>query len=231
MSALPSAVIFDCDGVVVDTERMHFEAIREVLEPKGLAPDWDVYAAEYMGFDDRDAFGHAFRSAGRSIEGAALTETIAEKAAVFERLTREGEVSVLPGVADLMRACEEAGIPFALCTGSSRSDIDNIFARIELPGVFTVQVTADDVAASKPDPESYRLCVERLLEVEPELATETSHMVVIEDTPDGIASAKSAGLTVMAVGTTNAREALSAADGYVHRLSECSLQDLAQLVE
>jgi HAD superfamily hydrolase (TIGR01509 family) len=227
---MPSAVIFDCDGVVVDTERMHYDAIQEVLRPLDMTFRWEQYEAEYMGFDDRDAFRHAFQSAGRPIGDDELRNIIAAKAAAFERLTCEEEVPVLPGVTELMQACEESAVPFALCTGSSRSDINNIFARISLPGTFAVQVTADDVSASKPDPESYRLCVERLMAALPDLAGRADRMVAIEDTPDGIAAAKGAGLTVLAVGTTNAREALTAADGFVSRLSEWGLTELGRMV-
>ena len=52
MGALPSAVIFDCDGVVVDTERMHYDAIQEALQPAGIEFGWERYEAEYRGCDD-----------------------------------------------------------------------------------------------------------------------------------------------------------------------------------
>ena len=103
MNKFPSVVIFDCDGVVVDTERMHYDAIQEVLWPLEIDVSWEQYEAEYMGFDDRDAFRHAFKSAGRSIADDELQRIIAAKAAAFERLTREGVISVLPGVAVLAK--------------------------------------------------------------------------------------------------------------------------------
>ena len=58
------AVIFDCDGVLVDTEPLHYRAFQKVLVPLGLGHDFERYLEHFVGFDDRDAFIHAFKEAG-----------------------------------------------------------------------------------------------------------------------------------------------------------------------
>ena len=102
--------------------------------------------------------------------------------------------------ADLVRACAAAG-PVGLCSGALRSDIDPVLAALGIAACFAVRVTADDVEASKPDPASYRLCVARLAAMFPERGIAPARCVAIEDTTDGIASARGAGIPVLAVAT------------------------------
>ncbi len=61
------AVIFDFDGVIVDTEPLHYAAFQRILEPEGLHFSWQEYIETYIGFDDRDAFSHAFATRGKAL--------------------------------------------------------------------------------------------------------------------------------------------------------------------
>ena len=72
----PDAVVFDFDGVIVNTEPLHFAAYQEILGPLGLAFTWDEYVTHFLGFDDRDAFREAYRKAGRSVGDAELQRLI-----------------------------------------------------------------------------------------------------------------------------------------------------------
>jgi beta-phosphoglucomutase len=69
-----NAVIFDFDGIIVDTEPLHYRAFQEILEPMGLGYSWQEYLERYMGFDDRDAFREAFQVAGRPLSDNELKE-------------------------------------------------------------------------------------------------------------------------------------------------------------
>jgi beta-phosphoglucomutase len=62
-----AAVIFDFDGIIVDTEPLHYKAFQEILVPLGLGYQWEEYLRRYIGFDDRDAFREAFRAGGRAL--------------------------------------------------------------------------------------------------------------------------------------------------------------------
>jgi beta-phosphoglucomutase-like phosphatase (HAD superfamily) len=73
-----NAVIFDFDGIIVDTEPLHYKAFQEILEPLGLGYSWQEYQDLYMGFDDRDAFREAFSAGGRSLSDQELKERIEE---------------------------------------------------------------------------------------------------------------------------------------------------------
>src|ERR1035437_8196397 len=150
------AVIFDFDGVIVDTEPIHYAAFQQTLEPLGLHFSWQEYIEIYIGFDDRDAFRHAFSSKGKILNQDELHRLIEHKATLFNDIIQSG-VSAYPGVLDLIFHLNENKIPLAICSGALRSDIDPILDMLGIANYFEVIVTADDVAASKPDPECYLL--------------------------------------------------------------------------
>lgn len=191
------AVIFDFDGVIVDTEPIHYAAFQRVLEPLGLHFTWEEYVDTYIGFDDRDAFRHVFSAHGTKLSTEELHALIEQKALFFAEVIRSG-VSAYPGVLDLISHLHEHKSPLAICSGALRSDIDPILSMLGISDYFDVIVTADDVAASKPDPESYQLAFQRLQSVHQGSFTKDATLA-IEDTPAGISSAKAAGLLVCAV--------------------------------
>ena len=191
------AVIFDFDGVIVDTEPLHYEAFQRTLEPLGLHFTWQEYAETYIGFDDRDAFRHAFSSKGMIIIQDELHSLIEQKAAFFQEIIRS-DVSAYPGVLDLIFHLQAHKIPLAICSGALRADIDPILTMLGISACFDVIVTANDVAVSKPDPECYQLAFKRLQSFhQNSFSIDTT--IAIEDTPAGISAAKAAGLMVCAV--------------------------------
>ena len=220
------AVIFDFDGIIVDTEPLHYKAFQEILVPLGLGYSWQQYLDVYLGFDDRDAFREAFRAGGRTLLDAELKRIMEDKAEAFLKIVSVG-VPPYPGVVELIRSISGT-LPLALCSGALRSDIDPILAQLGLTGAFDTLVTADEVAASKPDPESYRLAVERLRALFPG-RVEAHASLAIEDTPAGIASATGAGLRVLAVTNSYPAERLTGACRVVDSLCGVDLEGLRLL--
>lgn len=221
-----TAVVFDFDGVIVDTEPLHYKAFQELLVPLGLGYSWQEYEALYMGFDDRDAFKEAFRSGGRPLSADRLKELIAAKAEAFLR-TVSGGVAPYPGVVELIREIS-GSLPLALCSGALRTDIDPILAQLGLTGLFDTMVTAEEVAASKPDPESYRLALSRLDALFPAKVI-PARAIAIEDTPAGIASATGAGMKVLAVTNSYPADRLTGACRVVDSLAGIDLEGLRLL--
>jgi beta-phosphoglucomutase len=220
------AVIFDFDGIIVDTEPLHYKAFQELLVPLGLGYSWEEYLETYLGFDDRDAFREAYRAAGRPLSAEQLKTLMDGKAEAFLRIVSVG-VAPYPGVVELIRAIS-GNLPLALCSGALRSDIDPILEQLGLVGAFDTLVTADEVAASKPDPESYRLAVHRLQELYPGRIN-PARGLAIEDTPAGIASATGAGLRVLAVTNSYPEERLTGACRVVTTLAGVDLEALRLL--
>lgn len=193
------AVIFDFDGVIVDTEPLHYAAFQRTLEPLGLHFSWQEYVETYIGFDDRDAFKHVFATKGTVLEHDRLQSLIGQKAAYFDEVIKSG-VTAYPGVLDLIFRLKAHKIPLAICSGALRSDIDPILAMLGIADCFDVIVTADDVAASKPDPECYVLAFLKLHSAHQSSFSKEA-TIAIEDTPAGITAATAAGL--MVCGVTN----------------------------
>ena len=217
----PDAVIFDFDGVIVDTEPIHYQAFQKILEPMGKGYTWQDYTKTYMGFDDRDAFREAFRAAGQTVTPDTLQALINQKAAIFEQVIEQG-VTPYPGVIELIQELATQGIPLAISSGALRSDILPILAQLDITRYFSHIVTADDVPQSKPHPASYLKAKELLLTNFPEKLTADSVIFAIEDTPAGIQSAKGAGLSVIAVTNSYPVEKLWQADAQVQSLMQLS---------
>ena len=198
----PAAFLFDFDGVLVDSERLHCATMSRALTARfpHLPPiTWTDYTATLMGSDDRDAFRTLLRRASIDPEPTLLQSLVDAKAALFAAEAAAGHIPTLPGAPDFVRACA-AHYPVALCSGALRTDIAPLLPVLGLENVFTAIVTAEDVPRSKPDPSTYLLGLDRL-RTATNLPLPVSQCWAIEDTPDGIASARSAGLNVLALTT------------------------------
>lgn len=223
-----NGVIFDFDGVIVDTEPLHYRAFQRLLEPLGLGYPWSEYVERYMGFDDREAFIEAYRAGGRTLAPGELETLIDDKARMFQEIIAGG-VTPYPGVVELIRALA-ARCPVALCSGALPSDILPVLAQFDLTSAFPVIVTAADVAASKPDPASYRLALQRLQAAHPTQSIDPARCLAIEDTPAGIASATGAGIPVLAVTNSYPAERLQDARAIVASLAAVTPDTLDALV-
>lgn len=206
-----SAIIFDFDGVIVDSERLHFEAMVETFGDMAKGLTWAYYQENLMGLDDRGALQVLAAAAGIRLSFDDALTYIARKAVKFARYAAEGRVAECPGAKSFILECAKL-LPVGLCSGALRSDIDPVLQALGLAGVFATTVTADDVEESKPDPSSYRLCVERLRNLFPDNRIEVADVLAVEDTPDGMAAALGAGLQVLGV-TTNYPEVVLKAAG------------------
>lgn len=222
------AVVFDFDGVLVDTEPIHWQAFRRVVGEVGIDLSWSTYQQQYMGFDDRDAFSAIFSDAGRRLRPEDLSALIHEKARIFQELAAEG-VSLYPGVLQLI--CRlRADVPLALCSGALRTDVEPILEKFGLKDAFVVWVTAEDVPVSKPDPAPYVEVLRRLAAQFPQNLITPPACVAIEDTPAGVAAAKRAGLKVLAVAHTHETASLQEADRIAESLEMVSPADLEAMV-
>ena len=204
-----SSVIFDFDGVIVDSERLHWAAFNAVL---GSPVSWSDYIDKLIGFDDRDAFAYLFPNIGK----VELGSLIVKKAAAFQILLESDGAAALPGAVELIERLS-GKLPIAICSGALRGDILPIIGSLGIEHAFDTIVTAEDTPASKPDPAPYRLAAEKL---------GATYGLAIEDTPAGIASARGAGLKVLAVTNSYEREFLSEADLIVNSLEGITLEQL-----
>ena len=219
------AIVFDFDGVLVDSEPLHYRAFLEVLAPAGITFDYAQYLAQLVGFDDRDAMRHMLERHGKPGDDGEVDRLCAAKQEVFDRQLATG-VAALPGAVELVDAA--AGeLPLAVASGATRRDVLQILDALGRRDRFEAIVTADDVARSKPDPQSYADAVAQLSRRHGELAIEPGACLAIEDTTTGLASARDAGLRTLAVTNTERYEALdAAAERVIGSLADINLATL-----
>jgi beta-phosphoglucomutase len=223
------AVVFDCDGVLVDTEPLHYQAFQAVLGPLGLGHSYDHYLQRYIGFDDRDAFLEAFREGGRELDDATLVQLIRTKGKLLQGIIAHG-IPSFPGVVTLVRELATNNIPLAVASGALRHEVEAFVEGLGLTGVFPVIVAADDVERSKPDPETYVKTLQELKEGLAQEDLDPRSCIAVEDTPAGIQSAKEAGFYVIGVTNSFPGDRLDGANHIVASLEELSLSKMVQLV-
>ena len=220
------AIVFDFDGVIADSEPLHYRAFRCAAESLGITLDYDDYVDQLIGYDDRDALRVLLARTGGAADASRLSLLIEEKARAFERMARDGGAPI-PGVLDFV-AEVAVQMPIAISSGAARADIDLILEGLGLAGSFDPIISADDVRRSKPDPQCYKLAVEGLAERHPQLALRPDDCLAIEDTPAGIASARAAGLWTLGLTTSLPAENLQAAHRVTSSFAGLSLERLMQ---
>lgn len=202
------AILWDLDGVIVDSGLYHYEAYRRVFEGLGRKLSGDEFFAGLIGLRN-DAII-------RKVLGEVPTEESRRIAALKEETFRElvaGNVEALPGVRYLVEDATKAGLKQAIVSSTPRANIDLILDSLSLTSAFGAIVGEEDAARGKPDPEGFLVAAARL-GVEPQAC------VVIEDAPEGIAAGNAAGARTLAVTTTRTRERLSKADLVIPLLSD-----------
>ncbi|HET6419908.1 MAG TPA: HAD family phosphatase [Geobacteraceae bacterium] len=223
-----NAVLFDFDGIIADTEPVHYRAYQEIFVPLGLGFSWDAYVSRYIGLDDREIFRRVFSADNHDPGSEQLKLLVSIKASIFQDIVLSG-VEAYPGVVELIGDLS-GKVPLALCSGAVRSDIMPILRRFDLLDAFDAIVTADNVNVSKPDPESYRMAVRELSGVHAGRKIIPGACLAIEDTPAGIASAKGAGIPVLAVTNSHPAEKLQDASIIVDSLRGLTLETLDNMI-
>jgi beta-phosphoglucomutase-like phosphatase (HAD superfamily) len=221
------AIVFDFDGVIANSEPLHFRAYREVLAGVAITLTERDYYDRYLGFDEVAAFEQIARDYGVALTTGQLRELVERKAARLEDL--EAGVSVLfAGAADAIRRAA-AAVPIGIASGARGEEIRRVLVREQLATSFTAIVAAEDTPISKPAPDPYLLVLTRL-----RIATGRSiaarECVAVEDSRWGLQSARAAGMRTVAVTHTYDKSELEdAADLVIQSLPAMDLDALAAL--
>ena len=220
------AIVFDFDGVIANSEPLHFRAYRDVLAEEGVTLTEADYYAVYLGFDDVGVF-QAIGAARGPWTRAHVADLVARKAVRLEALERD--VSVLfPGAAAAVRRAS-AAVPIAIASGARGIEIRRVLERENLVGCFTAIVAAEDTPVSKPAPDPY---LRALALLGPAFGNPlaAADCVAIEDSRWGLESARAAGLRTVAVTQTYEASALiGSADLVIESLEFLDLAAVARL--
>ena len=218
------AIVFDFDGVIVDSEPLHYQAFVLVGKSIGFEFTYEQYLARFIGFDDRDAFRLMLLEAEQDPTDQRVAELCKVKQSAFDAVVAAaaqggGQGLAIPGALALIDEVHEAGLPRAIASGATRADIDLMLGLLGRSDRFEVIVTADDVAQSKPDPASYALAARRL-------GIDPANCLAIEDTKAGLMSARDAGMMTLALTTTGPAEHLADAGRVIEDLQNVDLDQL-----
>jgi HAD superfamily hydrolase (TIGR01509 family) len=220
------AVLFDFDGVLVNSEPLHFHALRDALLPEGIAIGKQDYLRFYLAYDDREAIRVALERNGEAYDGRRVQALAERKADLFEESLRR--VPFFPGAPELVRALERE-VPLAIVSGALRGEIEAILTAGGLADAFKTIVGAEDVRQGKPHPEPYLSGLARLRALAPGL--EAGECLVFEDSMAGIAAARAAGMKVVGVAHSYPAGKLSAAHLVIEALADARLESLRALFD
>jgi beta-phosphoglucomutase len=219
------AVVFDFDGVLANSEPLHYRAFRDVLAEQSIPLSEADYYAKYLGFDDAGAFEAIATDLGRGWRPGQMATLIERKAHLMEALERNASV-LFPGARDAILRMAAFG-PIAIASGALRVEIERVLERERLRGHFPVLVSADDTPLSKPDPAPYRLAVEQLAKGDGALAP--NECVAVEDSRWGLQSARAAGLRTIAITHSYSADQLTEADRVISHLDTLTAELLRAL--
>jgi beta-phosphoglucomutase len=192
-----AAILFDLDGVIINTEPLHARAKRIAFERYGIPVPDDMYAA-FRGRSDKDMVEDVVQLLGPS--SLEWTKVLAHKDEMFNAL--EHEIELISGAAGFIASARKHFDKLALVTSATKRNQEYALRRFELESFFDVIVTAEDITRTKPDPEPYLTAVSRL-------GVAAESCLVVEDSMHGVVSANAAGCAVVAITTSFTAEELA----------------------
>jgi beta-phosphoglucomutase len=220
-SRLPAALIFDMDGVLIDSNPFHIQKWKEFLDERGVPYDADDLPKQILGIRNDTAFQHFF---GRKLRGDEMKKLSGDLEARFRAAFRP-HAQPLPGLKALLDQCHMEKIPLALASSAMTRNVDFIVDTLKLRPYFASIATGDNVSRPKPDPEIYLKTAERL-------GLAPAKCVAFEDSFVGIESAKRAGMKCVAIASAFPVEELrrqTQADLVVRGFEELNLPRVRKL--
>ena len=212
------AVIFDWDGVVIDSSAQH-ERAWEILAKEISKPLPDGHFLLGFGKKNQVIIPEIL---GWATDPTTITSLSNRKEEIYRELVQASGIHVLPGARELLAALLEAGIPRAIGSSTPRANLDALFAATGLDAFFDAIACGDDVTHGKPAPDIFLLAAQKL-------HMPPADCLVIEDAHVGLEAARRAGMATLAVATTNPLADLQYADAAVESLATVTLDFLLNI--
>lgn len=223
------AVIFDFDGIIVDSEPLILKLTQEMASRQGWSISDEEYYHDYLALDDRGIVEHLFTSHGLPVDRTRRDELVAWKCQRYAEIIRDG-LPCLPGAAEFVAEVARR-YPLAIASGSLYVEIDHLLGKLGLREKFAVLATADDCQRSKPDPEVYLTALSRLRAL-PNFRDEplqAEDCLAIEDAPLGVVAAQAAGFKCLALTHSRPASELQHADLVAGEFADLRMRDILGL--
>lgn len=227
--ATDRGVLWDCDGVIADTEPIHFELFQRILKEEGIViSETDYYYGNgtregLIVYGDEDAYREAFRRSGKKLSKSKLENLIVKKVAYYSK--KVSGVELFPGVAETMRCLNEKHhVRQIVVSGSFFNEVAAILVSNSVHHFIDYIVSAEATELHKPNPDPYLAGIKYL----EGCGIRASHCFAVEDTGGGVRSAKSAGLYTVGVTNSATEQALldAGADVVVRSIQELTCMAL-----
>jgi beta-phosphoglucomutase len=215
-------VIFDMDGVIIDTEPIHHHAFFTQFAELGITVSNELYAS-FLGSSTRNVFQQLKQTFDLP---QPVDELLLRKRELFNQaFDEDANLDLLPGVRALIEDIGQHGLQMVLASSASKATIARVFNRFGLGPYFTHQVSGEDFVQSKPNPDIF-LHAAALAE------TPVAECVVIEDSANGVAAAKAAGIYCIGYASPHsAGQDLHLADRVIQHFSELSTAQIKTINE
>lgn len=211
------AIIFDFDGVILDSEPLHYEACCAIFKEIGVSFTYAEYEEKYIGLADKQMFPDILRDNSLVLLPQEIETLIENKIQYYTEIIKAHDnLPIVPGVTQFIKTLTKENKKIAICSAATRSEIIAALEKInkgELEPFFNIITTADDVRFAKPSPEGYILTAARL-------GIAPNRCLVFEDTPHGISAAKQAGMSVIGLLTTHHAHELKLADAIITNFTQ-----------
>lgn len=225
------AIIFDLDGVLVDSEPLHLLALRKLLGADGELLTDELYNERYLPLSDRDAITAFYRDIKKPLSLDDVNQLMAKKTEIFSALVQTEGLLPYPAVPELVMALSQR-YPLAVASGARRHEVEFVLESAGIRSYFEALVSSDDVKNGKPDPESFVRAVELLnASGKRPTAIRPDECVVIEDSKVNVVAAHQAGMKCVAVATSYPAFELSAADLVVPSLAALKISQVEDLFQ
>ena len=206
-------IIFDFDGVILDSENSHFIAFNEGLKKLNINISEDEYYSKYISLDDRGVITNVVNDKNISVTNEEIDMIIKNKNDYFESRLIDNS-KLFPGVEELIIQLSKNFV-LSIGSGANRSEIIKTLKNNNIYDYFEIIVSADEVNNPKPNPETYNRVLDNI-----NTDFNINEIIVIEDSPGGIEAAKSAGLKCIAITNTFDNKELGKADIIVSNYEE-----------
>lgn len=212
------AVIFDMDGVIIDSNPFHKISLRQFCEKYGYHLSDEELVNRIYGRTNKEWITNLFGQLSHD----ELVRYEEEKEGLFRELFKN-DIKALDGLNQFLHQLKEKNIPVAIGTSAPRSNVDYVLAHTKLETYFSVILDESHVAHGKPNPEIY-------LKVADRLGFEPARCVVFEDSLSGVEAARRAGAKVVGVTTTHSADELSHTDLVIADFNRLTPENLFEQV-
>lgn len=217
----PLAVIFDVDGVLIDSYTPHFQSWQEIARDYGIDYTEAMFATGF-GRTSREIVATQWNRPELSADEIRKIDDAKE--AAYRRIV-SGNFPAMPGATELVSALHAAGFRIAVGSSGPPENVDLAIEKLKLEPWLSARVTGRDVTRGKPDPQVFLIAADRL-------GVPRERCAVVEDAPAGVAAAKAAGMACVGFPSTGrTRTDVAAADLIIGRLSDLSPETFRGLIE